>query len=490
MADGEERTESKLGEYFPGWQDWPVEKKEELLKRVRYIWHLWARDEQLPPEDDEWDIWMVLAGRGFGKTRRGAEWVVEELRNNPGWRCGIIAATYADGRDTCIEGESGILACLRPEEMNEKAGFKYNRSLGQIRFANGSRIKIFSGNDPEKLRGPQHHLVWMDELASWQYSQETWDHAMLGLRLGTHPRVLISTTPKPVPIIKELVGRWQDGDPTVTITKGWTFDNAANLAGTALRSLLSAYDGTPLGRQELYAELISDAPGALWTRDLLERQRIHLGMTANGRRMQRVQEVTPDLVRIVVAIDPAVSKKKRSNFTGIVVCALGADGKGYVLEDLTMKGGPDAWAATAIRAYKRYHADRLVAEANNGGDMVEYTLRTIDPNIPLKIVYASRGQIIRAEPRAGLYEQDRIYHVGMFSELEDQLTSWVPGTESPDRLDAMVWGFTELMLKGGVGEVYVATPNTAGTVPAAGGAQWSRGFGAASPASGGQYAAR
>lgn len=442
----------RLDDLLPkGWRDnWTVQQKLHAIDQIKYNWRFWARPEQIPPAGD-WDVWLILAGRGYGKTRTGAEWMKEKLLANAGWRAGIIAPSYGSARDVCLEGESGILGVLRDSEIR-----KYNRSLGQVTLVNGSKIAIYSGNDPEKLRGPQHHMIWYDELAAFQYLQETWDMAMMGLRLGVHPQSLITTTPRPVPLLKELVQRYQDGDDTVALTKGSTFDNSANLAGSTLRALLERYDGTHLGRQELYAELISDAPGALWSRANLDET-----------RFMKTRRDLPRLVRVVVAIDPSVSMGKRSNETGIIVAGKGTDGHAYILDDQTQKqASPETWAKAAIQVFRDEKADRIVVEQNNGGDMCSHTLRTIEPNIPIKTVYASRGKLTRAEPISALYEQKRVHHVGIFADLEDQQCSWVPGQgESPDRVDALVWALTELMLGGGISEVYTPGYSGAGALP-------------------------
>lgn len=442
----------RLDEILPeGWRDnWTVEQKLYAINQIKYNWRFWARQEQIPPPG-AWDTWLILAGRGFGKTRTGAEWLKELLLANPGWRAGIVAPSYGAARDVCLEGESGLLGVLRDEDIK-----KYNRSLGQVALKNGSKIQTFSGNDPERLRGPQHHLVWFDELAAFQYLQDTWDMALMGLRLGVHPQALITTTPRPVPLLKEMVNRFQEGDPTVTLTKGSTFDNVANLAGSTLRALKERYEGTHLGRQELYAELISDAPGALWSRTLLD-----------TFRFKKTPRDLPPMVRVVVAIDPSVSMGKRSNETGIIVAGKGTDGHAYVIDDITKKqASPETWAAAAIEAFRYHRADRIVVEQNNGGDMCSSTLRTQDSNIPIKTVYASRGKLTRAEPISALYEQGRVHHVGIFAELEDQQCSWVPGQgESPDRVDALVWAMTELMLGGGITEIHTVDYGTAGEIP-------------------------
>lgn len=398
-----------------------VRLQEQLLEAQRYDWSLHARPEQLAPEGD-WNVWLILAGRGWGKTRTGAEWIKSQALANPGTRWAIVAPTFADARDTCVEGDSGILSCLPSDSVSN-----WNRSMGELALTNGSRIKCFSADQPDRLRGPQHHGAWCDELAAWRYP-DAWDQLMFGLRLGTHPQTVVTTTPKPTRLVRELVER--EG---VSITRGNTFDNAANLAPAALAELRARYEGTRLGRQELYAELLTDVEGALWTYDLLEANRV---------------SEAPELVRVVVAIDPAVTSGEDSDETGIVVAGVGTDGHAYIVSDLSGRFSPDTWATRACSALQQHEGDRIIAEVNNGGDLVERTVRTVWPRAPYRAVRASRGKQTRAEPVAALYEQGRVHHVGMFPELEDQLTTWTPDSgKSPDRLDALVWALTELMLE-------------------------------------------
>lgn len=389
----------------------------------RYLWReQLARKEQLPPEGD-WTVWLYLAGRGSGKTRTAAEWLVAEAINTPNTRWAIVAPTFGDVRDTCIEGESGVLNVLRRYGMLKD----YNRSIGEIVLHNGSRLKGFSADKPDRFRGPQHHGAWCDELAAYRYA-DAWDQLQFGLRLGEHPRVIVTTTPRPVSLIRNLSGR-KDG--SVAITRGSTFDNAANLAPTALADLKIRYEGTRLGRQELYGEIIDEVDGALWTLSMIDATRV---------------KETPPLMRIVVAIDPAVTSGEDSDETGIVVAGLTSDGQYYILEDLTMRASPDTWARTAVEAYRRWSADRIIGETNNGGDMIESLLRQVDSTVSYRKVTATRGKLIRAEPVASIYEQGRAHHVGSFQQLEDQMCNYTPESNfSPDRLDALVWAITELM---------------------------------------------
>jgi len=406
------------------------EKSDLLLNNLAASRFLWtdqlARTEQIPTEE-EWSVWLYLAGRGAGKTRTAAEWMAWEAIKTPKTRWAVVAATFSDVRDTCAEGESGLVSILRRYGALEN----YNRSMGEIRLTNGSRIKLFSADEPDRLRGPQFHGAWCDELAAWRY-EDTWDQLQFGLRLGEHPRTLITTTPRPVPIIKRLLA--QD-DGSVKVVRGSTFDNAKNLAPSALAQLRARYEGTRLGRQELFAEVLTDTPGALWTLEMLE-----------GSRLQKA----PDFVRIVVAIDPATTSGENADETGIVVVAKGTDGRGYVLADRSCRDTPSGWAHRAIAAFHEFNADRVVAEKNQGGDMVELTIRSVEPTIPFKGIVAKVGKRLRAEPIAALYEQGRVSHIGAFDLLEDQMTGWVPDSGySPDRLDALVHGLAELGLATG-----------------------------------------
>lgn len=366
--------------------------------------------------------WVILAGRGWGKTRTGAEAVAWYGMENPGVRIAVVAPTTADARDTCIEGESGLINVLPREAVQT-----WNRSLGELILVNGTRFKAFSADEPERLRGPQHHIAWADELAAWRYP-EAWDQLMFGLRLGKRPRAVVTTTPKPTPLVKQLVAA-----PTSHVTRGSTFDNAANLAESALAMLRSKYEGTRLGRQELEAEILGDLPGALWTLTGLD-----------GYRLR----VAPEMGRIVVAVDPAVTATEASDENGIIVAGLASDQRGIVLEDASIQGSPNEWAKRAVSLYRSWNADCIVIEVNQGGDMVAHTIRTIDPNVKIKEVRASRGKHVRAEPIAALYEQGRIAHVGAFTELENQMTQMTTagfeGAGSPDRVDALVWAMTEL----------------------------------------------
>ena len=409
-----------VGEQDQLLNDLTVEQQHAML----YDWGVWCRPKQATPPGD-WRVWLILAGRGFGKTRTGAEFVREQVNANNTGHMALVGATAADVRDTMIEGESGILRVFPPEQRPQ-----YEPSKRRITFHNGAVASAFSADEPDRLRGPNHDLAWADELASWRYP-EAWDMLMFGLRIGNHPRVIVTTTPKPVTTIRRLLAI-EDG--SILVTRGSTYENLTNLAPSFLSEILARYEGTRLGQQELHAELLDDVEGALWTREMLENSRI---------------VSPPDMKRIVVAIDPAITARADSDETGIVVAGIGEDGHGYVLDDRTLRGSPNDWSRAAIAAYHQHKADRIVAEANQGGDMVGHTLRTVDRNVPVRLVHASRGKRTRAEPIAAMYEQCRIHHVGFHPQLEDQLCTWVPNEgASPDRLDALVWALTDLMIDG------------------------------------------
>jgi len=402
----------------------PRYSKDTLRKaQARVQWqNIQARLSQLPPETP-WQTWLILSGRGWGKTRTGSEWLAYQAITNPKTRWAIVAKTYADVRDTCAEGVSGIVSVLNRYQAIKT----YNRSIGEITLTNGSKIKLFSAEEPDRLRGPQHHGAWCDELAAWD-KPDAWDQLQFGMRLGEHPQIVVTTTPRPTKLIKDLISR-----ETTHITRGSTFENADNLSQSALVELQARYDGTRLGRQELYGEVLDDVEGALWTRSLIEDARIR-------------PEDAPPYFRVVVAIDPAVTSGESSDETGIIVAGATPDGHYYIIEDATMKGSPEAWMRKAVEMYRKHKCDRVIAETNNGGDMIEALLRQVDANVPYRKVTASRGKKVRAEPISALSEQKRLHMVGGFPELEDQLVSWEPDADkSPDRMDAMVWAVTDLM---------------------------------------------
>ncbi|MBV8937539.1 MAG: DNA-packaging protein [Alphaproteobacteria bacterium] len=404
-------------------------------RSLLYDWAFWARANQLPP-GGEWRVWLVLAGRGFGKTRTGAEMIRARVAARTAHRLALVAPTAGDARNIMVEGESGILAISPPWERP-----RYEPSKRRLTWPNGALATLFSADEPERLRGPQHDAAWCDELGSWR-NPEAWDMLMFGLRLGTDPRVVVTTTPRATSLVRGLIA-----DPTIIVTRGSTYENRANLAPAFFGQIITKYRGTRLGRQELEAELLEDVPGALWTRAVLE-----------GSRVRAV----PPLIRVVVAIDPAVSSTERADETGIIVAGKDAGGRGWVLADASGRYQPTEWAKAAVSAYRAHKADRIVAEVNNGGDMVEATLRMIEPNVPFVAVRASRGKITRAEPIAALYEQGRVHHLGLFPALEDQMCAFTADARSgrspysagcsPDRVDALVWALTDLLVEPMPGE--------------------------------------
>jgi phage terminase large subunit-like protein len=409
-----------------------------------FDWNFWGRPEQIAPPGT-WDNWLILAGRGSGKTRTGAEWVRANMCGDTPltggrWRhVALIAETAADARDVMVgDGKmssdttagSGILQ-VHPKDFRPQ----YEPSKRRLTWPNGAIATLYNAVEPDQLRGPQHEAAWCDELAKWQYAQDTWDQLQFGLRLGDNPQTCITTTPRPILLLKNIIK-----EPGTVITRGSTLNNAANLAAKFLDRIVRKYQGTRLGRQELDAEILEDLEGALWRRSVIDEYR---------RKLHQI----PELQRIVVAIDPATSSEDESNETGIIVAGLGADGDGYVLDDVSGIYAPLDWAREAISLYRARQADRVVAEANNGGDMIENTLRMVDRKVSYGRVWASKGKFIRAEPVSSLYEQGRVHHVGTFTKLEDQMCSFTADFDrkamgySPDRMDALVWAMTELMVE-------------------------------------------
>jgi phage terminase large subunit-like protein len=393
----------------------------------RWDWRRIARQNQIAPSGD-WLTWLVLAGRGFGKTRCGAEWIREEVCANRARRIALVAETQKDLEEVMVFGESGILSVFPPDQRP-----KVTRKPIRIEFHNGAIAYGYNATEPDQLRGPQFDCAWGDEFAKWRYARETWDQLQFGLRLGAHPRQVITTTPRPIPVLKEILAA-----PTTVVSRGVTADNSANLAKSFLTSITTKYAGTRLGRQELSAEILDDIPDALWTRAAIDRDR-------------RAASDIPQLKRIVVAIDPAAKTNETPEegaATGIIVAGVGEDNRAYVIDDQTMRGSPNAWARMAVACFDRYAADCIVGETNNGGEMVEATIRAVRPTIPFREVHASRGKWTRAEPIAALYEQGRVSHVGTFAALEDEMVYFGPnglvGGASPDRVDALVWALTEL----------------------------------------------
>lgn len=398
-------------------------------------WRHWARDEQIAPTDDDdlqaWRTWLMLGGRGAGKTRAGAEWIKALVReastraDASSFRIALVGETMRDALSVMVEGVSGLLAIHLEFERPE---FQSQRQ--QLVWPNGAIAQLFSAEDPDGLRGPQFHAAWCDELAKWRHPEATWDMLQLALRLGEFPRQLVTTTPRPIELLRRLLA-----DPATVISRMKTEDNAVNLAPSFIAEMRRRYDGTALGRQELDGEIIEDYAGALWRRDWIEALRLI------GREPL---EVAAEMRRIVVALDPPVTATESSDACGIVVAGLGPDNRGYVLADRTLQGREAAaWARAAITAWRDFRADRLVAEVNQGGDLVASVVAQIDNAVPLTKVRATRGKYVRAEPIAALYAEGRVVHVGHFKELEGQMLSFgaggLAGGRSPDRLDALVW---------------------------------------------------
>lgn len=403
-------------------------------ENFEYLWDYTARENQLPPEGD-WRIWMIMAGRGFGKTRSGAEWVRMIADSQPNARIALVSASLAEARAVMVEGESGLLTICGPDRRPH-----FEPSLHRIRFRSGAQAQLFSAAEPESLRGPQHSHAWCDEIGKWPLAHgramRCWDNLLLGLRIGDHPRIVVTTTPRAVPLVQRLVKQAASG--AVVITSGSTLDNTENLAVRFIAAIDSEFGDTQLARQEIAGELLDDIEGALWTRSLLEQA--------------REQGPVPQAVRVVVAVDPPASAG--GDECGIIVAALGEDGIARVLADCSLAGaGPAGWAARVADAAQEWDADRVVAEANQGGAMVESVLRAADQALPVKLVHASRGKIARAEPVAAHYAAGRVRHVGVFAQLEDQLCGLLVGGtyagpgRSPDRADALVWAMTELLLR-------------------------------------------
>jgi phage terminase large subunit-like protein len=407
----------------------------ELRRRIdaraqaaRYDWARNARPEQMQPAG-EWRRWLLLAGRGFGKTRVLSETLRAWATSGRYRRIALVARTAADVRDVLVEGQSGILA-VSPD--GERPAWEPSRR--RLTWpTTGTIATTYSAEEPDQLRGPQHDAALLDEVAAWS-RPETYDQVVMGLRLGVDPRIVIATTPRPTPLVRSLLA----AEGTV-VTRGATRDNIANLAPGVVADLERRYAGTRLGRQELDGEILDDSAGALWRWQWIDAARVTRA---------------PDLRRVVVAIDPAASSHDDSDETGIVVAGVGHDGRAYVLVDASGRYRPEEWARTALALYREHKADCIVAEANNGGEMVAATLRVHDRGANVRTVHATRGKATRAEPVAALYEQARVSHVGALARLEDQLTTWDPATSrtSPDRLDALVWALTELLV------THVATP--------------------------------
>jgi phage terminase large subunit-like protein len=404
---------------------WMKGQKQETLWEYEYRWRFWARADQLPPSGD-WRTWFVMAGRGFGKTRMAAEYIRAAAEADGSLRIALVAATLHEARTIMVEGESGLLA-IAPDEDRPT----WEPSLKRLVWPNGAIAHVFAASEPEAMRGPEHHLAWADEIAKWDKGIDAWDNLMMTMRLGENPRIVATTTPRSVALVRRLLQ--ENG---VTITRGAMAANRSNLPDNFRASMQEIYGSSRIGRQELLGEYLEDAEDALWTRDLIERCR---------------QRAAPEMRRVVIGVDPPASAG--GDACGIIAVGRGADGKAYVLADHSVKGrSPEGWARAVAAAALAWGADRVVAEANNGGDMVVSTLRAADVAMPVKKVSASRGKVARAEPVAALYEAGKAFHAGCFPDLEDELCGLISGGRyegpgrSPDRADALVWALSELML--------------------------------------------
>ena len=388
-----------------------------------YEWrNFWARPKQIPPITN-WFICLYLAGRGYGKTKLSSEWIRWKVETGQARRIALVARTAADVRDVLVRGDSGILACAPPNDRP-----KYEPSKRLLTWANGAIAHCYSADEPDLLRGPQHDTAACDEVATWS-KPEAWSNLLLGLRLGNRPQLLATTTPKPTKLIRELVSKYEQGDKSIELVKGSTYENRVNLAASFFDSVVSAYEGTRIGRQEIEGELLLDVVGALWKYDWIAENRV---------------DKTPELQRIVVAIDPATTANPDSDYTGITVAGKGNDAEYYVLASEQVKLSPQGWAKRALDLFDQYEADRIIAERNNGGDMVAQTIRTLRSTAPLKTIHASRGKTVRAEPAVALYEQNKVHHCGIFNELENQQTTFPVACENDDLVDSLVYALSEL----------------------------------------------
>lgn len=399
-----------------------VDKDPVKFTAILYDWEgIHARPDQVEPDGD-WSIWLVMAGRGWGKTRTAAEWVRKQIDQGIK-RIALIGATAADARDVMVEGESGVLAVCPPYDKPV-----YEPSKRRVTWPSGAVATVFTADEPDRLRGPENEAAWCDEIATWRHVQEAWDNIAMGVRVGIS-RTIITTTPRPIKILRDMIKR-----DDVTMTRGRTHENLQNLSTSFRKQIMAQYEGTRIGRQELYGELLEDIPGALWSRKLIDSCKIEISDL-------------PDMRRIVVGVDPAASSKETSDHTGIIVAGLGTDGLGYVLEDHSLRGTPARWAKAVTDAYYATEADKIIAEKNQGGEMVEHTLRSHDDALPIKLVSASRGKRTRAEPISALYEQGKVKHLrsNNLTQLEDEQCTWDGSGDSPDRMDACVWALTELM---------------------------------------------
>ncbi len=395
---------------------------------MAHDWRFWARPSQWPPEG-VWTTWLILGGRGAGKTRAGAEWITAEIKANRARHIALVGESYADAREVMVEGTSGLRA-LGPSDARPR----YEPTRRRLLWPNGAVASLHSASDPEGLRGPQFDAAWCDEAAKWPDAEAAWSMLQFGLRLGDRPRQVVTSTPRAVPLIRNLLA-----DQTVAVTRATTYDNRANLAEAFFSAVIKTYEGTRLGRQELNGELLEDDPDALWTRTLIERYRRTTG---------------PDLRRVVIGVDPPASSGEGADECGIVIAGLGVDDRFYVLGDKSRaRAKPAAWARAVAQAFESFDADRVIAEVNQGGEMVASVLHHVAPSLPVHQVRATRGKRVRAEPAAALYEQGRVSHLVPMPELEDQMCNFTGHFagygKSPDRLDALVWAMTDLMRTAG-----------------------------------------
>jgi phage terminase large subunit-like protein len=409
---------------------------------LQWDWRSWGRPEQLPPEGDDWNIWLVLAGRGFGKTRLASEWVREQAKytNEGQRRFALVARTAADVRDVIVEGESGIINVSPPSERPH-----YEPSKRRLTWPNGNTATLFTADEPDSLRGPQFTHAWGDEIAAWRQTPDAagmtaFDNLRVGTRLGAKPKIVCTTTPKRVPLLYKLIE--ESNNPKslskVIVTRGSTMDNAGNLSGTYLDTIMGVYEGTSLARQELYGEMLDDIEGTLWTMEMIESSR---------------QGILPPQAPLrCIGVDPSVAENPRDE-CGIVVCASTADRDLYkrhawVLEDASVLGSPEVWANKVVEMARRWGAP-VVAEVNQGGALVRNAINAIDPNVKVLEVHSKHGKALRAEPVVLAYEQNRIHHIGYLPDLESQMTSWIPEStkKSPDRVDALVHAMTALLIK-------------------------------------------
>jgi len=431
------RLNLRANESPAGWlslQPEPVRRQilseltDQECQALEHDWTFWARRNQLPPAG-KWVYWLLCAGRGFGKTRCGAEWTQQKAFDNPGTHGAIIAPTTDDAKKVMlsherehVEGASGILAIAPPWFRP-----RFEPSKRQLVWPNGTVATLYSAEEPGRLRGPQHHWGWVDEIAAWAGEADAWKMFLFGLRLGMAPQACVTTTPRPITILRDLFK-----NPSCVVTRGRTYDNIGNLSPVFIEEVIKPFEGTRLGRQELEGEMLLDVEGALWSLDLIDRNRV---------------AKAPDMERIVIAIDPAGSHRKTSDETGMIVLGRGVDRHGYTIADISCRESPAAWGRRAVKAFWAANADAVVAEKNYGGEMVGEVIQAIDPNVPVILVHASKaGKYPRAEPVAAMMEQGRDHHVGTFPRLEDQMANYSPRnyTGSPDRMDAKVWGMVEM----------------------------------------------